>query len=162
MWPYSTGLVQHQQKVLHAFVGSRAPIPCSLSFHVLDFPVDLKGAISSLIFASRRCAAEIPELICVRKHFTAKYGKEFVSADVELLPDCGVYILWYVYIKWDPDSYGGENESKSLEALLIHQSTEGMNSYGNAAVIFDDPGSVQMTITVNLMWRRTTRDKNLV
>lgn len=26
----------------------------------------------------------------VRKHFTAKYGKEFVTAAVELRPDCGV------------------------------------------------------------------------
>ncbi|XP_008242538.1 PREDICTED: uncharacterized protein LOC103340855 [Prunus mume] len=50
-----------------------------------DCPVDLKGAISSVVFASRRCAAEIPELICVRKHFTTKYGKEFVSAAVEVV-----------------------------------------------------------------------------
>ncbi|KAH0970670.1 hypothetical protein GBA52_022826 [Prunus armeniaca] len=53
-------------------------------------------------------------------------------------------------------SYFGLGDGK------IHQSTEGMNSYGNAAVIFDDSGSVQMTITVNLMWRRTTRDNNFV
>jgi vacuolar protein sorting-associated protein IST1 len=26
----------------------------------------------------------------IRKHLTAKYGKEFVSAAVELRPDCGV------------------------------------------------------------------------
>ncbi|KAJ8750970.1 hypothetical protein K2173_016151 [Erythroxylum novogranatense] len=52
-------------------------------------PVDLKEAISSVIFASPRCA-DIPELMDVRKHFTVKYGKEFVSAAVELRPDCGV------------------------------------------------------------------------
>lgn len=26
----------------------------------------------------------------IRKHLTAKYGKEFVSAAIELRPDCGV------------------------------------------------------------------------
>lgn len=41
------------------------------------------------MFASPRCS-DIPELVDVRKHFTAKYGKEFVSAAVELRPECGV------------------------------------------------------------------------
>ena len=49
----------------------------------------MKEAISSVIFASPRCS-DIPELIDVRKHITAKYGKEFVSAAIELRPDCGV------------------------------------------------------------------------
>lgn len=26
----------------------------------------------------------------IKKHFTSKYGKEFISAAVELRPDCGV------------------------------------------------------------------------
>lgn len=52
-------------------------------------PIDLKEAISSVVFASPRCS-DIPELMDVRKHVTAKYGKEFVSAAVELRPDCGV------------------------------------------------------------------------
>ncbi|KAI4350748.1 hypothetical protein L6164_005169 [Bauhinia variegata] len=52
-------------------------------------PIDLKEAISSVIFASPRCA-DIPELVDVKKHITAKYGKEFVSSAVELRPDCGV------------------------------------------------------------------------
>ncbi|KAK8934944.1 hypothetical protein KSP39_PZI014637 [Platanthera zijinensis] len=37
-------------------------------------PIDLKEAISSVIFASPRCA-DLPELVDVRKHFTAKYGE---------------------------------------------------------------------------------------
>ncbi|XP_016473114.1 uncharacterized protein LOC107795064 [Nicotiana tabacum] len=52
-------------------------------------PIDLKEAITSVVFASPRCG-DIPELLDVRKHFTAKYGKEFISAAVELRPDCGV------------------------------------------------------------------------
>lgn len=49
----------------------------------------MKEAICSVIFASPRCA-DIPELMDVRKMFTSKYGKDFVSAAVELRPDCGV------------------------------------------------------------------------
>lgn len=49
----------------------------------------MKEAISSVIFASARCE-DIPELKDVSKHFTAKYGKEFTSASLELRPNCGV------------------------------------------------------------------------
>ncbi|KAG2712948.1 hypothetical protein I3760_04G150300 [Carya illinoinensis] len=52
-------------------------------------PIDLKEAISSVIFAAPRCA-DIPELMDIRKQFTAKYGKDFVSSAIELRPDCGV------------------------------------------------------------------------
>jgi len=52
-------------------------------------PIDLKEAVSSVIFASPRCA-DIPELVDVKKQLTSKYGKEFVSAAIELRPDCGV------------------------------------------------------------------------
>lgn len=52
-------------------------------------PPDLKEAVTSLIFAAPRCG-DIPELQDVRKHFTAKYGKEFVAAATELRPNCGV------------------------------------------------------------------------
>lgn len=52
-------------------------------------PIDLKEAITSVIFASPRCA-DIPELLDVKKHFTAKYGKEFITAALELRPNCGV------------------------------------------------------------------------
>ncbi|TKY44529.1 IST1-like protein [Spatholobus suberectus] len=52
-------------------------------------PVDLKEAVTSVIFATPRCS-DIPELMDVKKHITSKYGKEFVSAAIELRPDCGV------------------------------------------------------------------------
>ena len=57
--------------------------------HDRTCPVDLKEAISSLIYASPRCA-DLPELIQIRTLFTAKYGKEFVASATELRPDCGV------------------------------------------------------------------------
>ncbi|KAK9697209.1 hypothetical protein RND81_08G021500 [Saponaria officinalis] len=52
-------------------------------------PLDLKEAITSLIFAEPRCG-DIPELQDIRKHFTAKYGKDFSTAAIELHPACGV------------------------------------------------------------------------
>lgn len=52
-------------------------------------PIDLKEAVSSVIFASPRCA-DLPELMDIRKHLGAKYGKEFVNSVLEVRPDCGV------------------------------------------------------------------------
>ncbi|KAJ0986482.1 hypothetical protein J5N97_004838 [Dioscorea zingiberensis] len=52
-------------------------------------PIDLKEAIASVVFASPRCA-DIPELMDVRKQFLSKYGKEFVTAALEVRPECGV------------------------------------------------------------------------
>ncbi|KAL9224720.1 hypothetical protein vseg_000729 [Gypsophila vaccaria] len=52
-------------------------------------PLDLKEAIASLIFAAPRCG-DITELQDVRKHFTAKYGKDFAAAAIELRPAYGV------------------------------------------------------------------------
>ncbi|WOK94222.1 ENHANCER OF AG-4 protein 2-like [Canna indica] len=64
-----------------------------LSFLLQHFfrecPIDLKEAISSICFAAPRCA-DLPELQQVQMFFAAKYGKEFVTAATELLPDCGV------------------------------------------------------------------------
>ncbi|XP_042425280.1 IST1 homolog [Zingiber officinale] len=54
-----------------------------------ECPLDLKEAISSVCFAAPR-SADLPELLQVQMFFTAKYGKEFVTAATELLPDCGV------------------------------------------------------------------------
>ncbi|OAY72420.1 IST1-like protein [Ananas comosus] len=54
-----------------------------------ECPLDLKEAISSICFAAPRCA-DLPELQQVQMLFAAKYGKEFVTAATELLPDCGV------------------------------------------------------------------------
>ncbi|KAK8991423.1 hypothetical protein V6N11_062438 [Hibiscus sabdariffa] len=102
-------------------------------------PLDLKEAISSVIFASARCE-EIPELKEVTTHLTAKYGKDFASAALELRPDCGVgrllveklsvkapdgqtklKILTAIAeehnIKWDPESFGAK-ESKIYDDML--------------------------------------------
>ncbi|TKY58337.1 IST protein [Spatholobus suberectus] len=52
-------------------------------------PADLKEGIASLIFAAPRCS-EIPELVALKNIFEKKYGKDFVSAAVDLRPSCGV------------------------------------------------------------------------
>ncbi|XP_051123629.1 uncharacterized protein LOC127246359 isoform X1 [Andrographis paniculata] len=54
-----------------------------------ECPLDLKEAISSVCFAAPRCA-DLPELQQVQILFAGKYGKEFVVAATELLPECGV------------------------------------------------------------------------
>ncbi|KAJ7571320.1 hypothetical protein O6H91_01G159300 [Diphasiastrum complanatum] len=45
-------------------------------------PTDLQEAVSSLLFAGPRCA-KLPELLKVREVFSAKYGKDFVTAAIE-------------------------------------------------------------------------------
>ncbi|KAK3210555.1 hypothetical protein Dsin_015261 [Dipteronia sinensis] len=117
-------------------------------------PIDLKEAISSVIFASPRCD-DIPELKDVRKHLTAKYGKEFASAAVELRPNCGVSRLMVEKlsatapdgptkvkilsaiaeehnITWDPDSFSG-GDLKPPEDLL-----NGPNTFGKASETLPD------------------------
>lgn len=42
-----------------------------------------------MCFAAPRCA-DLTELLQVQMLFAAKYGKEFVSAATELMPNCGV------------------------------------------------------------------------
>lgn len=54
-----------------------------------ECPLDLKEAISSVCFAAPRCA-DLPELQQVQMLFASKYGKEFLSAATELMPNCGV------------------------------------------------------------------------
>lgn len=54
-----------------------------------ECPIDLKEAISSVCFAAPRCA-DLPELLQVQMLFAGKYGKEFIAAATELLPECGV------------------------------------------------------------------------
>lgn len=78
-------------------------ISCTASGHCIylfpyscrNCPIDLKEAITSIVFASPRCG-DVPELLDVRKQFSAKYGKEFISAAIELRPQCGVsrLVLW--------------------------------------------------------------------
>lgn len=78
--------------VLHfcfCYIFERAHRVDLFNFLYRNCPIDLKEAVSSVMFASPRCA-DVPELMDIRKHFTAKYGKEFVSAAVELRPDSGV------------------------------------------------------------------------
>ncbi|XP_024959072.1 rho GTPase-activating protein gacZ-like [Cynara cardunculus var. scolymus] len=122
-------------------------------------PIDLKEAITSVIFSAPRCS-DIPELLDVRKQFTAKYGKEFVSAAIELRPDCGVSrmlveklsaiapdvqtkmkVLTAVAkehnINWDPTSFE-EKESKPPDDLL-----NGPANFEKISTINVDPPKIQ-------------------
>ncbi|GMI89444.1 hypothetical protein HRI_002613700 [Hibiscus trionum] len=122
-------------------------------------PIDLKEAIASVIFASARCE-DIPELKDASKHFTAKYGKEFTSAALEVRPNCGVgrmlveklsaiapdgptklKILTGIAeehnIKWDPASFGAK-ESKVYDDKL-----NGPNTFTEAAKFSAYPSNIQ-------------------
>ncbi|KAF7813907.1 dentin sialophosphoprotein-like isoform X1 [Senna tora] len=110
-------------------------------------PIDLKEAISSVIFASPRCS-DIPELMDVRKHITAKYGKEFISAAVELRPDCGlveklsakapdgptkIKILTAIAeehnVKWEPKSFGESDAKSSQDSSQVGPNTYEKDTY---------------------------------
>jgi hypothetical protein len=60
-----------------------------LFFGFRECPFDLKEAISSICFAAPRCA-DLHELLQLKMIFATKYGKEFVVAASELMPDCRV------------------------------------------------------------------------
>ncbi|VFQ63006.1 unnamed protein product, partial [Cuscuta campestris] len=117
-------------------------------------PIDLKEAIASVVFASPRCG-DIPELADAQKHFTGKYGKEFITAAVELRPDCGVSrllieklsakapdgeaklkILTAIAeeqgIKWDPDSFGASD-------LPVNDLLNGPNTFERASKVHEEP-----------------------
>ncbi|KAI3901277.1 hypothetical protein MKW92_051534 [Papaver armeniacum] len=67
------------------FVLARIPILDSQR----ECPSELKEAIASIIFAAPRCS-DLPELLQIQSLFTAKYGKEFISAAAELKPGTSV------------------------------------------------------------------------
>lgn len=67
------------------FVLARVPILESQR----ECPPELREAVASIIFAAPRCS-DLPDLMQVKNLFTAKYGKEFVSAVSELRPDTSV------------------------------------------------------------------------
>lgn len=67
------------------FVLARVPILESQK----ECPPELREAIASIIFAAPRCS-EVPDLMQIKNMFSAKYGKEFVTAAAELRPDSGV------------------------------------------------------------------------
>ncbi|XP_022897499.1 dentin sialophosphoprotein-like isoform X2 [Olea europaea var. sylvestris] len=122
-------------------------------------PIDLKEAITSLVFASPRCG-DVPELLDVRKHFTAKYGKEFTTAAIELRPECGVSrmlveklsaiapdgqtkikILSAIAeehnVKWDPNSFGEKDGTPHNDLLSGPSTIENSSKMYAGAPLFE-------------------------
>lgn len=54
-----------------------------------ECPREMREAVASIIFAAPRCS-DLPDLLQIKNLFSAKYGKEFVSAVSELRPDSSV------------------------------------------------------------------------
>lgn len=131
-------------------------------------PIDLKEAITSVVFASPRCA-DVPELMDIKKHLTAKYGKEFITTAIELRPDCGVNrmlveklsakapdgptklkILTAIAeehnVKWDPNLFSVNDYTPPQDLLNGPSTFETMNKIHNEAPpvparpIHDDKG----------------------
>ncbi|KAL4571850.1 hypothetical protein LXL04_018615 [Taraxacum kok-saghyz] len=125
-------------------------------------PIDLKEAVTSVIFAAPRCS-DISELADIKKQFTAKFGKEFVSAALELRPESGVSrmlveklsavapdiqtkvkVLTGVAkdhnINWEPTSFE-EKESNPQNDLLASQSFQmGPTEHASVANANANPG----------------------
>ncbi|KAG2410930.1 caffeoyl-CoA O-methyltransferase [Vigna angularis] len=84
-------------------------------------PMDLKEAISSVIFASPRCS-DIPELVDVKKHFTANIVVQLVEKLSPRAPDGPTKIRILIEIaeeynvKWQPSLE--ENDEKLSHDLL--------------------------------------------
>ncbi|KAG5521501.1 hypothetical protein RHGRI_033909 [Rhododendron griersonianum] len=59
-------------------------------------PEELKEAVSSLVYAARRCG-QFPELQEMRTIFTSRFGKEFVTCAIELRNNCRVHPTVCIY-----------------------------------------------------------------
>ncbi|OAY79663.1 IST1-like protein [Ananas comosus] len=86
--------VIREQNMLDAFVMMESYCHlvterAALLNHQKTCPEELREAVASLIFAASRCG-DLPELNDVRHIFVAKFGKDFVSAAVDLRNNCGV------------------------------------------------------------------------
>ncbi|KAL6005996.1 hypothetical protein ACLOJK_040041 [Asimina triloba] len=76
-------------------------------------PLDLKGAIATIIYAGARCG-DIVELQYIREHFMAKYGSRFIWA-TEHMPACGANPK----IVEKLDINGPDDETKNKTVKLI-------------------------------------------
>ncbi|XP_047947388.1 uncharacterized protein LOC125193601 [Salvia hispanica] len=111
-------------------------------------PIDMKEAIASMVFASPRCG-DVPELLDVRKQFSAKYGKEFITSAIELRPQCGVSRL--LVEKLSAIAPDGQAKIKVLSALAEEHNVKwdpdlfeekrsgGTSSIKNETVYSDSP-----------------------
>ncbi|CAH8322273.1 unnamed protein product [Eruca vesicaria subsp. sativa] len=79
-------------------------------------PNDLKEAVASVLYASKRLS-DVTELADVVKHFSAKYGKDFVSAAVGLQQDSGVSRL--LVDKLSVKAPDGPTKNKILKEIAM-------------------------------------------
>ncbi|KAH0862041.1 hypothetical protein HID58_079252, partial [Brassica napus] len=77
-------------------------------------PNDLKEAVASVLYVSKRLS-DVAKLADVVKHFSAKYGKDFVSAAVGLQSDSGVSRL--LVDKLSVKAPDGPTKNKTLKEI---------------------------------------------
>ncbi|KAJ4833382.1 hypothetical protein Tsubulata_032957 [Turnera subulata] len=136
-------------------------------------PADLKKGIASLIFAYPRCS-EIPELLALRKIFEKKYGRDFVSAAVDLRRNAGVKshdklsvrtpsgevklkvmkeIAKEYQIEWDTT----ESEKELLKAH--EELIEGPRNFVSAASLPFEPATPKPVQSINLIYRSSNEER---
>ncbi|KAL1210640.1 hypothetical protein V5N11_006956 [Cardamine amara subsp. amara] len=136
-------------------------------------PNDLKEAVASVLYASQRLS-DVAELAEIVKQFSAKYGKDFVSAAIGLQPGSGVSrllveklsvkapdgptkikilteIATQHNVTWKPE-YLVESEPKEtvlLSGASSSQSASGINS-DSSRIPHSQPPELQAPATVNV------------
>lgn len=136
-------------------------------------PNDLKEAVASVLYASKRLT-DVAELADVVKHFSAKYGKDFVSAAVGLQPDSGVSrllvdklsvkapdgptknkllkeIATEHNVTWEPETLVQPDPKETVlsSGASSSQSVSGMSS-GSSRIPHNQPPNFQAPATVNV------------
>nr|CAD1837417.1 unnamed protein product [Ananas comosus var. bracteatus] len=111
--------------------------------HQKTCPEELREAVASLIFAASRCG-DLPELNDVRHIFVAKFGKDFVSAAVDLRNNCGS-IRRYDFLR---DYFMIQKLSTRQPSLESRQrvTKEIAAEKGIKVEFFDEPASTFLTI----------------
>ncbi|CAN7108962.1 unnamed protein product [Brassica rapa subsp. narinosa] len=126
-------------------------------------PNDLKEAVASVLYASKRLS-DVAELADVVKHFSAKYGKDFVSAAVGLHSDSGVSRL--LVDKLSVKAPDGPTKNKILKEIATEHNvtwealvepdpketvlSSGASSSQSVSGINNQPPSVQAPSTANV------------
>ncbi|CAN6985732.1 unnamed protein product [Brassica rapa subsp. trilocularis] len=126
-------------------------------------PSDLKEAVASVLYASKRLS-DVAELADVVKHFSAKYGKDFVSAAVGLHSDSGVSRL--LVEKLSVKAPDGPTKNKLLKEIATEHNvtwealvepdpketvlSSGASSSQSVSGINNQPPSVQAPATANV------------
>ncbi|CAN6890672.1 unnamed protein product, partial [Brassica oleracea] len=107
-------------------------------------PNDLKEAVASVLYVSKRLS-DVAKLADVVKHFSAKYGKDFVSAAVGLQSDSGVSRL--LVDKLSVKAPDGPTKNKTLKEIA----TEHNVTWEPESLVEPDPKETVLMVIALLL-----------